>query len=64
MECDAEDVLVAAQELEIGLYRLTMVTPLACTNESLREVEKRLETLGVRAMCFLCNFLLFHDVRS
>ena len=46
MECGSEDALTAAEELEIGLYRLTLETPLACTEAALREVEGRLEAFG------------------
>lgn len=46
MECGSEDALTAAEELEIGLYRLTLETPLACTQAALREAEERLEALG------------------
>lgn len=48
MECGSEDALTAAEELEIGLYRLTLETPLACTEAALREAEKRLEAFGGR----------------
>lgn len=47
VECGSEDALVAAEELEIGLYRLTLDTPLACTEAAVAEVEERLHTLGV-----------------
>lgn len=46
MECGSEDALAATQELEIGLYRLTLKTPLACTEAALREAEGRLEAFG------------------
>lgn len=47
VECGSEDALTAAEELEIGLYRLTLETPLACTEAALREAEGRLEVFGV-----------------
>lgn len=47
VECGSEDALVAAEELEIGVYRLVMETPLACTEASLREAEQRVELFQV-----------------
>lgn len=47
VECGSEDALVAAEELEIGLYRLTLETPLACAQAAVAEAEERLKTLGV-----------------
>ena len=46
LECGSEDALTAAEELEIGLYRLTLETPLACTEANLREAEEQLEAFG------------------
>eukprot|EP00752_Nemacystus_decipiens_P005261 g4773.t1 len=46
LECGSEDALTAAEELEIGIYRVTLETPLACTEAALREAEERLEALG------------------
>eukprot|EP00903_Cladosiphon_okamuranus_P009097 g8695.t1 len=46
VECGSEDALTAAEELEIGLYSLTLETPLACTEAALREAEERLEAFG------------------
>lgn len=46
VECGSEDALTAAEELEIGLYRLTLETPLACTEAALGEAEGRLEAFG------------------
>lgn len=48
MGCGPEDALTAAEELEIGLYRLSLETPLACTEAALREAEGRLEAFGGR----------------
>lgn len=48
MGCGSKDALTAAEELEIGLYRLTLETPLACTEAALREAEGRLEAFGGR----------------
>ncbi|CAN0575129.1 unnamed protein product, partial [Laminaria digitata] len=47
VECGPDDALVEAEELEIGLYHLTMETPLACTEANLRQMERRLEALEV-----------------
>lgn len=40
--------MVAASELEIGTYLLTMETPLACDEANLLETERRLEIFEVR----------------
>ena len=47
VECGPSDALVAADELEIGVYRLVMETPLACTESDLREAEQRVEVFQV-----------------
>lgn len=47
VECGSEDALVAAEELEIGVYRLVMETPLACTEASLQKAEQRVEVFQV-----------------
>lgn len=47
VECGPHCALVAAEELEIGVYRLAMETPLACSETNLKEAEHHLELLGV-----------------
>lgn len=47
VECGSEDALVAAEEIEIGTYRLRLETPLACTEAHLAEAERGLEALGL-----------------
>lgn len=46
MECGPEDALAAAEEVEICRYRLTLETPLACTEAALVEAGRRLEAFG------------------
>lgn len=47
VECGSEDALVAAEEIEIGTYRLRLETPLACTEAHLAEAERGLEALSL-----------------
>ncbi|CAM9201641.1 unnamed protein product [Ectocarpus sp. 6 AP-2014] len=47
VQCGSEDALVAAEEIEIGTYRLRLETPLACTEAHLAEAERGLEALGL-----------------
>lgn len=47
MECGPHDALIAAEELEIGVYRLAMETPLACSENNLEEAQYQLELHGV-----------------
>ncbi len=46
MECGPEDALAAAEEVEICRYRLTLETPLVCTEAALAEAGRRLEAFG------------------
>jgi len=48
VECGPEDALAAAEEVEICRYRLTLETPLACTEAALAEAGRRLEAFGGR----------------
>lgn len=48
MECGPDHALVAATELEVGNYLLTMETPLACTDDVLLETQRGLEIFEVK----------------